>query len=225
MPSVGHLKLARKSFGYLKKYPKRGYVINPTLLQLDLDYQKVDLKLDFGTQYSYFEEELDPRFPEPLLDELDLHVFCDADHGHDKVTGRSITGIMSVVGSTPVTWSSKRQAAVQTSTFGAEFTALKKAVEEVTTIRYHMRSMGIMVSKSTPISVDNMGVVHNATNLGSTLNKKSVALAYHYLREHVVCGVIEIRKIDSEDNFADPFTKALASPQFHGFMHECMVNG
>eukprot|EP00957_Ditylum_brightwellii_P029302 2214856-Ditylum_brightwellii.AAC.1 len=119
MPRVGHLKLARKVFGYLKKYPKRGYVINTTLLQLDLDYQKVDLKLDFGTQYSYFEEELDPRFPELLLEESDLHVFCDADHGHDKATGRSITGIMSVVGSTPMTWSSKWQAAVQTSTFGA----------------------------------------------------------------------------------------------------------
>eukprot|EP00957_Ditylum_brightwellii_P199032 15171723-Ditylum_brightwellii.AAC.1 len=25
MPRVGHLKLARKIFGYLKKYPKRGY--------------------------------------------------------------------------------------------------------------------------------------------------------------------------------------------------------
>eukprot|EP00957_Ditylum_brightwellii_P118597 9045561-Ditylum_brightwellii.AAC.1 len=106
--------MARKIFGYLKKYPKRGYVINPTLMQLDLDYQMIDLNLGFRTQYSYFEEELDPR--------------------HDKVMGRSITGIMSVVGSTLVTWSSKQQAAVQTSTFGAEFTALKKAVEEVTTL-------------------------------------------------------------------------------------------
>jgi len=41
---------------------------------------------------------------------------------------------MLVVGSTPVMWSSKWQAAVQTSTFGAEFTSLKKAVEEVTTL-------------------------------------------------------------------------------------------
>eukprot|EP00957_Ditylum_brightwellii_P011276 852974-Ditylum_brightwellii.AAC.1 len=73
MPRVEHLKVARKIFGYLKKYPKRGCVINPIPLQLDLDYQKVDLKLDFGTQHSYYEEELDPRFPEPLLDELDLH--------------------------------------------------------------------------------------------------------------------------------------------------------
>eukprot|EP00957_Ditylum_brightwellii_P096905 7380239-Ditylum_brightwellii.AAC.1 len=74
MPRVGHLKLSRNIFGYLKEHPKRRYVINPTLLQLNLDYQKVDLKLDFGTQYSYFEEEPDARFPEPLLEELDLRI-------------------------------------------------------------------------------------------------------------------------------------------------------
>eukprot|EP00957_Ditylum_brightwellii_P210499 15365052-Ditylum_brightwellii.AAC.1 len=69
-----------------------------------------------------------------------------------------------------------------------------------------------------------MGVVLNATNLGSTLNKKNVALAYHFVREHVACGVVKIREMDSEDNFADPFKKALASHQFQGFMHEFMMN-
>jgi hypothetical protein len=42
--------------------------------------------------------------------------------------GRSVTGLFCFVGSTPVPWRSKRQASVQTSTFGAEFTMLKKAV-------------------------------------------------------------------------------------------------
>ena len=88
------------------------------------------MKSDFGYQYDYFEEEIDPRFPEALIDELELNIFCDADHAHDKITGRSITGLLGFVGSTPVIWSSSRQSSVHTSTFGAEFTALKKAVEE-----------------------------------------------------------------------------------------------
>ena len=122
-------------------------------------------------------------------------------------------------------WLSKRQACVQTSTFGAEFTALKKAVEEAVMLRYYLRSMGIKVEDPTPIYVDNMSVVMNSTNPGSTLNKKNVALAYHFVREHVANNVVQIRKIDSGDNFADPFTKALTSTEFHGFFHECMVNG
>ena len=113
---------------------------------------------------------------------------------------------------------------MQTSTFGAEFTALKKAVEEAVMLRYYLRSMGIKVEDPTPIYVDNMSVVLNSTNPGRTLNKKNVALAYHFVREHVANKVVQIRKIGSEDNFADPFTKALTSPEFHGFYHECMIN-
>ena len=98
----------------------------PTII--DNDYEKLMPEHDFGTQYHYFKEEIDPRFPEPVVDELKISFFCDANHGHDKVTGRSTTGIIIFVGSTPILWESKRQNSVQTSTYGAEFTALKRAV-------------------------------------------------------------------------------------------------
>jgi hypothetical protein len=223
-PREGHLQLARKIFGYLRKYPSRGYVINPDPPTFDLEYQKVNLQQDFGGQYHYFKEEIDPRFPEPLLDEISINMFCDSDHGHDKITGRSITGIICFVGSTPVFWESKRQNCVQTSTFGAEFTALKRAVEKAVMIRYHLRSMGIQVSKPASVWVDNMSVILNATNPGSTLNKKHVALAYHFVREHVANKITEVRKIASADNYADPFTKALNSSDFHDFFYEIQTN-
>ena len=223
-PRRGHLDLAKKIFGYLKKYPRRGYIINPKPPKIAAEYQRVELKQDFGNQYRYFTEDVDPRFPKPLLPELDINIFCDSDHGHDKVTGRSITGIISFVGSTPVDWQSKRQSSVQTSTFGAEFVALKKAVEEAVSIRYHLRSMGVRVSKSTPIFVDNNGVVLNASNPGSTLNKKCVALAYHFVREHQANDVVDVRKIDSADNYADPFTKSLNSTEHNDFYYEIMRN-
>jgi hypothetical protein len=84
--------------------------------------------------------------------------------------------------------------------------------------------MGIQVSKPTPIWVDNMGVVLNASNPGSTLNKKHIALAYHFVRENVANNVVEIRKIESKDNYADPFTKALDSKSFHDFFYEIQSN-
>eukprot|EP00957_Ditylum_brightwellii_P042674 3231183-Ditylum_brightwellii.AAC.1 len=69
------------------------------------------------------------------------------------------------------------QARIQISRFGSEFTALKRAVEEAVFLGYHLRAMGVKVSKVTSIFVDNMSVVLNATNPGSTLNKKAVALS------------------------------------------------
>jgi hypothetical protein len=73
---------------------------------------------------------------------MDINIFVDANHAHDKVRGRSVTGLFCFVGSTLVSWRSKRQASVQTSTFGAELTALKKEVEEGITLHYYLRSMG-----------------------------------------------------------------------------------
>lgn len=199
-------------------------MINPSPPNIDLEYQQVELSKDFGNQYHYFTEDIDSWFPTPLLPELDINLFCDSDHGHDKVTGRSITRILGFVGSTPVTWQSKRQSSVQTSTYGAEFVALKKAVEEAVMLRYHLRSMGVRVKKATPIFVDNSGVVISASDPASTLNKKCVALAYHFVREHAANDVVQIRKIDTKDNYADPFTKSLNSSEHHDFFYEIMRN-
>eukprot|EP00957_Ditylum_brightwellii_P110496 8427787-Ditylum_brightwellii.AAC.1 len=85
-PREGHLVLAQKLLGYLKKYPKRGYAINPNPLILDADYEKVELKLDFGNQYGYFHEDIYEMFPDPVMNELLICIFCDVDHGHDKKT-------------------------------------------------------------------------------------------------------------------------------------------
>jgi hypothetical protein len=84
--------------------------------------------------------------------------------------------------------------------------------------------MGVKVTKPTPIFVDNLSVVLNAQNPGSTLNKKWIALAYHFVREHVANGVVEIRKIASADNYADPFTKGMISGDHGSFFGEFMCN-
>ena len=84
--------------------------------------------------------------------------------------------------------------------------------------------MGVNVTKPTRILVDNMAIILNSTNPGSTLNKKMVALAYHFVREHVANNVIEVKKIDTKDNYADPFTKSLRSNEFHDLFYERMCN-
>jgi len=69
-----------------------------------------------------------------------------------------------------------------------------------------------------------MSVVLNASNPGSTLNKKAIALLCHYTQEHVTNNVIEIKKIMSEQNYSDPMTKALNSTNLHGFFYEIQSN-
>ena len=219
-PREGHLNRAIKILGYLKKYPSKGYTIDPKDPQIEAEYDSVIP--DFGNQYADFVEEIDHKLPNPRMKELPITIFTDANHGHDQVTGKSITGILVLVGRTPIYWSSKRQASVQTATFGAEFIALKRAVEEAITVRYYLKSMGVLVSKPTIIYGDNMSSIKNTIEPGSPLKKKYLALSYHFCREHFSAGIVDIRKIGTKENRADPFTKGLVSSEFHTHFNEIM---
>ena len=66
-------------------------------------------------------------------------MFFDADHAHGIATRRSITGLMAFVGSTPVMWSSRRQGCIASSTYCAEFIAMRNAVKEIISLCYMLR--------------------------------------------------------------------------------------
>ena len=48
---------------------------------------------------------------------------------HDVLTGRSVTACLHFVNATPIDWFSKKQATVETATYGAEFVAARTCVE------------------------------------------------------------------------------------------------
>ena len=62
--------------------------------------------------------------PEPREKQVSITMFCDANHAGDMVTRRSQSGILLYVNGAPITWYSKRQNTVESSTFGSEFIAL-----------------------------------------------------------------------------------------------------
>ena len=72
-----------------------------------------------------------------------------------------------------IDWMLKKQATVETSTFGAEFVALKHGIERVRGLRYKLRMMGVQISGPTDIYGDNMSVINNTQHPESTLKKKS----------------------------------------------------
>ena len=118
----------------------------------------------------------------------------------------------------------KAPTSVQTSTLGAEFVSLKSAVEHTEMIRYYPRTMGIKVTKATTILCDNKGVVINSKVPQSTMNKKTIALTYQYVREHQANNMVNICFIPREEEYADAFTKALDSTVFNDFFCEIMAN-
>ena len=60
-----------------------------------------------------------------------------------------------------IDWMSKKQVTVETSTFDAEFKALKHGIKRVRGLRYKLRMMGVQISGPTDIYRDNMSVIKN----------------------------------------------------------------
>jgi len=98
--------------------------------------------------------------------------------------------------------------------------AMRTAVEEIVSIRYMLRCLGVHVDNATHVYGDNLGVIQNATIKDSLLKKKHVAISYHRVRESVASSVIFPIKIQSKDNFSDCLTKSLRIGD-----HNQLVNG
>ena len=66
-----------------------------------------DFTQELGALYPDSAKELDANIPTPLVEEIRITVFVDSNHGHDKVTRRSITDLIAFLGRTPAFYLSK----------------------------------------------------------------------------------------------------------------------
>ena len=138
------------------------------------------------------------------------HCFVDSDHAGDKVTRQSQTGILIFVNRAPILWYSKRQNTVETSTFGSEFIAMKTAVEQVESLQYKLRMLGVPLEGPTNMFCDNEAVFKNASIPDSTQKKKHTSICYHRCREAVASRTIWVANKGTLTNLSNLFTKKLS---------------
>ncbi|KAI2500081.1 Reverse transcriptase (RNA-dependent DNA polymerase) [Fragilaria crotonensis] len=211
-PREGHLKQLLHIFGYLQKHPRVTLYLSPELPNIPYDDFRTK-KEDFSEIYRDAEELLPHRMPRPRGRNVITVAYVDASHAANKQTRRSHTGYVIFINRAPIIWYSKRQQTVETSTFSAEFIALKTCLEAIEHLRFKLRCFGIPMPKAEPTYVfcDNESVVKNTTSVESTLNKKHSSVAYHHCRWSTAAGIITLAHIRTDLNIADCFTKRLPS--------------
>ena len=109
---------------------------------------------------------------------------------------------------------------METSTYYADFMAMRHALEEFVSLRYMLRCLGVNVDTASAVYGDNLGIIQNATIKDSLLKKKHVTISYHKVREAVAVGIISPIKIASAEIFADCLTKSLPIAN-----HNRLING
>ncbi|MFO0446128.1 MAG: Ty1/Copia family ribonuclease HI [bacterium] len=125
-PRQGHLEAVYYIYGYLKSHSRSSMVFDSSYINWrDEDFPQQSWQ-DF---YPNVEEDIPSNAPEPRGLPVQINMFVDASHARNKVTRRSHTGILMYLNMAPIVWYSKTQRTVETSTFGAEFVALKIGTE------------------------------------------------------------------------------------------------
>ena len=92
---------------------------------------------------------------------------------------------------------------------------MRTACEKAVTIRYLLRSFGVPVDGATKIFGDNFAVIQNAQNPEAELEKKHVALSFHYVRENIAAGIAEPYWLKGKLNLSDIMTKQIVSNEFN----------
>ncbi|GJZ98977.1 retrovirus-related pol polyprotein from transposon TNT 1-94 [Tanacetum coccineum] len=107
--------------------------------------------------------------------------FADADHAGCQDTRRSTSGSLQLLGDRLVSWSSKRS---QLTDYGFGFNKI-------------------------PMYCDNKSVIALCCNNVQHSRSKHIDIRFHFIKEHVENGVIELYFVNTEYQLADIFTKAL----------------
>ena len=101
--------------------------------------------------------------PEPLGKAIVTTTTMDANTNHCFATGKSLTGCLCFVNKTLVYWNSKKQATVETATYGSEFVAEKTATEQIMDIRQTLRYLRVPIGSISFLFDDNRSVITSAT--------------------------------------------------------------
>lgn len=146
-------------------------------------------------------------------DWLVIEAYSDSDYASDKVTRRSVTGMLILLNGAPISWRSKIQRAATLSSCEAEYYAMSETAQEVLYVKSVLEFLACKVKLPIVIKVDNQGAIFLANNESST-RTKHIDVRYHFVRDLVEAEVIKFEYVKTEENRADPNTKNVTTDLF-----------
>ena len=115
----------------------------------------------------------------------------------------------------PVAWFSRLQKLCALSTAESEIYAVVDAAKEALHIRLLCEEMGVRpFGKPMRIYEDNTACIHMGHSLRGSNAARHFQLRLRFLHERIVNDEIEFAKVDTKEQLADGFTKALPLPAF-----------
>jgi hypothetical protein len=140
--------------------------------------------------------------------------YSDANWGGDPDDRLSTSGYAFMLAGACISWSSKKQRSVATSSTEAEYVALSLASQECVWLRNLLLDIGFEQSNATVLYEDNQGAIELARNPKHRGRSKHIDIRYHFVRELLQRNVISVVYCPTNEMLADVMTKPVPKPTF-----------
>ncbi|KAJ9556969.1 hypothetical protein OSB04_011583 [Centaurea solstitialis] len=138
---------------------------------------------------------------------FELTAFTDSDHPGCKLNRKSTSGACQFFGDKLVCWSSRKQNCVSLSTAEAEYVAATCCCSLVLWMKTQLADYGYTMHPI-PIYYDSSSAIQIAANPVQHSRTRHIDIRYHFIKDHVEKGNIELFFVESERQIADLFSKA-----------------
>ncbi|XP_072951733.1 secreted RxLR effector protein 161-like [Typha angustifolia] len=143
--------------------------------------------------------------------------YSDSDWAGCAEDRKSTSGHLFTLGTSAVSWSSKKQATVALSTSEAEYSTINSAAAQAVWLRRILASFEQEQQQPRVIFCGNQSAIAMMENPAFHGRTKHIDIRVHFIRDLVANGDVEIRYINTDKQAADILTKALARGKFELF--------
>ncbi|GKC64573.1 retrovirus-related pol polyprotein from transposon TNT 1-94, partial [Tanacetum coccineum] len=144
---------------------------------------------------------------------FELIAYSETDHAGCNYDYKSTSEDIQFLGDKLVSWSLKKQDCTTMSTAEAEYVSLSALCSQVIWMRTQLLDYEFRYDKI-PMYYDWKSAIFISCNPVQHSRTKHINIRYHFIKEHVEKGIIELYFVGTEYQLVDLFTKALPKERF-----------
>nr|GEW20592.1 retrovirus-related Pol polyprotein from transposon TNT 1-94 [Tanacetum cinerariifolium] len=153
-----------------------------------------------------------------------LTAFSDTDHARCIDTRKSTSRGIQFLGDKLVSWMSKKHDCTTMSSAEAEYVALSVSCAQVMWMRTKLQDYGLNYN-NIPLYCNSQSAISISCNPVQHSRTKHIHTQYHFIKEHVENGIIELYFVITEYQLVDMFIKALPEDRFKYLVRRIDTNG
>ncbi|GJW16546.1 retrovirus-related pol polyprotein from transposon TNT 1-94 [Tanacetum coccineum] len=146
----------------------------------------------------------------------------DADHAGCKDDCKSTSRGLQFLGEKLVSWSLKKQDCTTMSTAEAGYVSLSTCCAQVIWMRTQLLDYGYKYNRIL-MYCDSKSAIAISCNPVQHSKTKHIDIRYHFIKEHVEKGTVELYFVRTKYQLADLFTKALPKERFEYLVHRIVI--